>query len=365
MMNIFFLKEATNNNRIVGLDFLRSCAIILVLISHGNRMVHIPIKGAGYFGVELFFVLSGFLIGTILIQIHEKGLNLKSLANFWRRRWFRTLPNYYLFLIANIILSLSIGITALTIVTYFTFLQCIVYRITPIMAESWSLCVEEWFYIFFPLWLFCWSKITLNKKKGFLFATLSFIIFFTILRVSVAFLIVDRSWDYGFRCATLLRLDSIGYGVLIAWLSQYHKEITIKYKELFLFFGLFGLIASAALLHKNDIINKTIIFSMTNISFSLLIPFSCQLEISNKYIRYLFCHISIISYSLYLIHYSFILKYIPKIHISSPYVNYTIYWLTSLLLATIVYNYYEKRMTSIRNRYSSSETVISKQISLS
>ena len=56
-------------------------------------------------GVELFFVLSGFLIGGILIKTFQKdnSFGIKTISNFWIRRWFRTLPNYDLILILNII----------------------------------------------------------------------------------------------------------------------------------------------------------------------------------------------------------------------------------------------------------------------
>src|SRR6185503_5952862 len=90
--------------RIFGLDLLRSIAIILVLVTHTvsfldpqNHYYEIPVY-TGYLGVEFFFVLSGFLIGTILLKIHYQDtiINFKSIKLFWIRRWFRTLPNYYL-----------------------------------------------------------------------------------------------------------------------------------------------------------------------------------------------------------------------------------------------------------------------------
>jgi peptidoglycan/LPS O-acetylase OafA/YrhL len=95
---------ATHAKRIFGLDLLRSIAIILVLLTHTvsfidpqNHYYQVPVY-TGYFGVEFFFVLSGFLIGTILLKIQhqEAQIDFKSIKIFWIRRWFRTLPNYYL-----------------------------------------------------------------------------------------------------------------------------------------------------------------------------------------------------------------------------------------------------------------------------
>src|SRR5687768_15474997 len=89
-------------NRILRRDIVRATAIWLVLAAHTcptRSYLQWPNVFA-VLGVELFFVLSGFLIGGSLIRLAEEG-RLQSLANvwgFWRRRWFRTLPNYYLFL---------------------------------------------------------------------------------------------------------------------------------------------------------------------------------------------------------------------------------------------------------------------------
>jgi peptidoglycan/LPS O-acetylase OafA/YrhL len=89
-------------NRVFGLDILRATAIVLVLAAHTwpTKAYQQWPHAFAVLGVELFFVLSGFLIGGILIRLAEEGRlrTLRDVWGFWRRRWFRTLPNYYLFL---------------------------------------------------------------------------------------------------------------------------------------------------------------------------------------------------------------------------------------------------------------------------
>jgi peptidoglycan/LPS O-acetylase OafA/YrhL len=86
------------NKRVFGLDLLRAAAILFVVIDHGNLLLpDLPRKIADLFvfdGVAIFFVLSGYLIGGILLDKLESGFNQHSLLDFWIRRWFRTLPNY-------------------------------------------------------------------------------------------------------------------------------------------------------------------------------------------------------------------------------------------------------------------------------
>src|SRR5689334_3382371 len=94
------LKLEIDEKRVYGLDILRAAAILFVVILHGKNVL--PHAGRDFLqlfvfdGVTIFFVLSGFLIGGVLIKILEKQTaTFKTLLNFWQRRWFRTLPNYY------------------------------------------------------------------------------------------------------------------------------------------------------------------------------------------------------------------------------------------------------------------------------
>lgn len=113
------------------LDFCRALAISLVLLSHGRTFL-VPLmpetnifKFGGFLGVELFFVLSGFLIGRILIEkINNQESHREWIPSFWLRRWLRTYPSYILFLFINIILIFSIRPDIFpSVLRYLTFSQ--------------------------------------------------------------------------------------------------------------------------------------------------------------------------------------------------------------------------------------------------
>ena len=89
---------------------MRATAIVMVVFDHnadvlGRFIPGVP-PGSGIDGVDLFFVLSGYLIVGILLKyaaMRDVPFRKRAL-DFWQRRWLRTLPNYYLFLFINIVL---------------------------------------------------------------------------------------------------------------------------------------------------------------------------------------------------------------------------------------------------------------------
>src|SRR5687768_5833236 len=90
------------NNRIFGLDLLRSFAMISVLIAHAGLYKFYGLRH-GIVAVELFFVMSGFLIGEMLIRDFRHGFSFGDLRTFWIKRWFRTLPVFYAVLIIKFV----------------------------------------------------------------------------------------------------------------------------------------------------------------------------------------------------------------------------------------------------------------------
>ena len=150
---------SNRSSRILGLDILRSIAILCVIACHvvqtsapDSCIKTLVVQSLAVYGVELFFVLSGFLIGSILIRdIHERGASMATLKNFWIRRWYRTLPNYYFYLLISYFM-LKPWRTGISMhPSYLLFLQNFAWPTPQFFVVAWSLSVEEWFYLIFPL----------------------------------------------------------------------------------------------------------------------------------------------------------------------------------------------------------------------
>lgn len=160
-----FLKKLSivenRDHRIFGLDVMRFVAIFMVLIGHSKMLLPVQYKpvfdGILLDGVAIFFVLSGFLIGKILIkQLETSEANLSGLVYFWKRRWMRTLPAY-LFVLLFLMIYTIIFVPSNFPTDwwkYFLFSQNLINERNEFFAESWSLSIEEWFYLTIPLLIF-------------------------------------------------------------------------------------------------------------------------------------------------------------------------------------------------------------------
>ena len=149
-------------NRLPGLDLLRAIAIVWVMLFHsfvigglGERYAWL--SDYGWMGVDLFFVLSGYLIGSQLLKPLSQGQSV-SFGEFYLRRAFRILPVFL------VVLALYFGVPAFRerpgIQPSWQFLTFTVnllidYQHNQAFSHAWSLCVEEHFYLLFP-WLAWW-----------------------------------------------------------------------------------------------------------------------------------------------------------------------------------------------------------------
>ncbi|MFM9911077.1 MAG: acyltransferase family protein, partial [Chitinophagaceae bacterium] len=156
----FFTIESSSD-RIFGLDLLRAFAIFFVVFLHGSLILPQRLAVYQFYvvfdGVSIFFVLSGFLIGRIIIKtFNTEHLSYHCLSSFWIKRWFRTLPNYFIILLALILLQVISGksFNGAPLWKYFLFLQNFNSPQPGFFSESWSLSVEEWFYLLIPLFIF-------------------------------------------------------------------------------------------------------------------------------------------------------------------------------------------------------------------
>ena len=157
--------------RNIGLDILRTWAIILVVLGHGNHLFPKEIRSYTALphyidGVSIFFVLSGFLIGGIIINkfLNKDKLLFINLKEFLLRRWYRTLPLYFIILVLLIVLNFDEWNFDFT---FFFFLQNLYYSQSNFFPVSWSLAVEEHFYltISFVFYL-VYKRDWFNKQKN-------------------------------------------------------------------------------------------------------------------------------------------------------------------------------------------------------
>ncbi|MGA7313216.1 MAG: acyltransferase [Silvibacterium sp.] len=142
------------DKRNAGLDVLRAAAILGVVLSH-NMTVNFLGRDIMLWlgvGVDLFFVLSGFLIGRIYFRSIQGGSF--SFWEFWRSRWWRTLPPYFAAVVVYLVARKVAPYPGLA--WYYIFFLQNYLGITAGpgsggFAPSWSLCVEEHFYLLLPL----------------------------------------------------------------------------------------------------------------------------------------------------------------------------------------------------------------------
>ena len=150
----------STRQRVFGLDLLRAFAIFCVVHRHGMHLIrgtrldwlsHLPVPH----GVDLFFVLSGFLIGLSVMKMMSQPPVWQQTWRFYRKTALRILPNYYAMLLLNLLAVwlglITADLTATPMCQFVTLTQNIFTPFQGFYWESWSLPVQWWFYIFFPL----------------------------------------------------------------------------------------------------------------------------------------------------------------------------------------------------------------------
>lgn len=211
--------------RNIGLDIIRVAAAMLVIICHsGFFSVGISFRFlsfAGVLAVEIFFALSGLLVGKSLIQAVVGPAPGKALKKFYVNRLLRTLPLYYIMLLVTAVVS-GKGIP----LSCFVFLQNFSESDLSFLPVSWSLSVEAWFYFLIPPLFWLLYRLLSGKlgEKRAVYLTIGILcaIPFT-LRLCSA-LVLAPEWDYGIRKQIPLRLDAIMMGVFLAALKRYSGE---------------------------------------------------------------------------------------------------------------------------------------------
>jgi peptidoglycan/LPS O-acetylase OafA/YrhL len=366
----------SKTERVFGLDILRSIAILSVLIGHGGFLLPIEWQRFNQIfaldGVGIFFVLSGYLIGTIFIQkTFHLPLSIHALMQFLIRRWFRTLPNYYFVLILLVVLNViyNPNFTLFSVHRFFLFTQNF-WRphSTWFFPESWSLAVEEWFYLLFPLITWCLAHFCgLNRKNILIVVILIFIMVpmgVRWYRFEVSGPTDLVSWDLDFRKQVITQLDSIMFGVLGAYGSLFYPHLWKKYAKSLFIIGLMVFIFDKYffyhLIQPFGFWHSVFSFSFLSTAILFMLPFLQQFKRKPGILVNVVTTVSLISYSLYLIHLSLVQTWIlPALPLSDycfeekwlPFVKYIVYITLSIGLAYLQFRFFEKPMTDLREKW--------------
>lgn len=361
--------------RVFGLDLLRACAIMGVVGAHALKVFYphcyqIGVLGhGGFFGVELFFVLSGFLIGGILLRLGANLDNPRTLGVFYLRRWFRTLPLFWLFIVLNVLVDRWLAHRSLgpgDIFSHAFFLRTFAANHVSFIPESFSLAIEEWFYLLFPATLFLGLILRVEFRVLFPALAVGFYLFSTVGRVLSAHH-VGQSWANWQRVLVIYQFDGIMTGVVAAWVA---REFPAAWRRHARTAGIVGLLLALAMyaslwrpagsfleVAPDDFFARTFRFNLLTLGFALLLPAMSQWTLRTEtFASTAVRKIALWSYSMYLVN-------LPIIRIFDRF--FFLHWKISLVQAiaafatqvgatiavsALLFRFYEAPITRLRER---------------
>ena len=371
------MKPVHSGGRVFGLDLLRAAAIMMVICAHGFVVLYAHFGEplgffghGGFYGVELFFVLSGFLIGQILIRT---GADLAPAGNvlfFYTRRWFRTLPLFFLFLIINVVFEYLFRAHAVNFreaLSHGLFLRNLAGFHMTFFPESWSLAIEEWFYLLFPAALWIGLKFTKRFGAVFLVTAFLFLAFSTIARL-VAASDPAKTWDVELRMVVVYRFDALMIGILCAWLSIRFQKIWLRSAFFCALCGLILLLGMYLTLWKienghlqfgdDNYFARSFRFTLVSLGFALLLPWASAWKLAREnFASAAVRKIALWSYSLYLVHLP-VFVLISRaglgpdhpMPVAKALASFTLQIAGAILLSALLYRFFEAPCTRLREK---------------
>jgi peptidoglycan/LPS O-acetylase OafA/YrhL len=373
--------QQSQSQWIDGIELLRAIAVVLVTISHGFYLLNNwsnPISDftmtcfstflkPGWWGVRIFFAISGYLIANQSIKVLHKGSPVFA-KNFALRRWIRTVPTYWIFLLAITLLS---GASIFTEVfrDNALFLQTVTNN-ANIIAVGWSLVIEEWSYAIVSIFLILITLFTggISQKEGARIVAglaISLMIIATLFRYQTC-LSGDASWEI-LKKNPFLQLDALSMGFLLAciqtlyprWLKRILKQDGCLVLAAILGMNLMGWWINASIVNADTISTQTwvtlglIIYPMCSFLSVLLVLgcFNYKSSTIHQIPRRLIQVLATTSYSIYLIHINILqgLTGIPSIANSGA--AFWIYMLLSILAGIAAFEVTEKPFFQLRKRF--------------
>ncbi len=340
--------------RIKGLDVLRGVAVLLVILRHAH-LEDFALKEFGWLGVDLFFVISGVLVSGLLFkEYQEKGtVNIKR---FLIRRGFKIYPSFYFFILVDVLLHWC---NTHTFYETKLLLQEIFYiqnYTNGIWWHTWSLDVEEHFYLVLAFFGFLISgKKILYNKKLMIGAMISLLIISFLIRFEYAF--SHRHEVPLFVTQTHLRADGLLVGVLLSYIlhfTNWNQHITNR--KIILFITGLLLLIPGFIYRGGSYEMSTYGLTMVNLGFGLITLIAVEPFAMSIYIKKVIqlpaeflASIGKNSYSIYLWHLTALSTVNYFFNFSKP-INFMMYVVLALLLGTTMTYLIEKPFLRWRDK---------------
>lgn len=339
-----------------GLDGLRAISVIGIIIYHLN----VQWLSGGFLGVDTFFVISGYLITSLLLFEYENYGRI-DLISFWLKRFKRLIPAMLFVVLFSVIYVVMFeteilkeikgdAVAALIYISNWWYIfQDIDYfdQFKPMpLKHLWSLAVEEQFYIFYPLVLWAFLKIFKNKK----WVLITFFVISTFSALWMFYLSMPDANNSRTYFGTDTRLQTLLLGVIFAFIWPAFKLKANPAKTSRMFIDTLGMIALVVLLTLFVTVNEQQFWLYQGgfyaISLLTLIIIASVVQPKGLVAKAMgnpfFLYIGKRSYSLYLWHFV-IITFVHKNFVAGqyPYYVYIIDVVLTMIMAEISYRYIE------------------------
>jgi peptidoglycan/LPS O-acetylase OafA/YrhL len=356
--------EPISRPRNVQLDCLRGVAILLVISRHTILFRapgwDAPVVQFGWAGVDLFFVLSGFLIsGLLFSEFRQKGSI--RFARFALRRALKIYPAFYVLVLLTILIRILYHRPEPILRPFLNDLFFLQSYYPGTYGHFWSLSVEEHFYIFLPVLMYLMIRLSAPRRRPDPFCYFP-VVFLFIAALLLSFRLwtsshIPFSWQTHLF-PTHLRIDSLLFGVVLSYMAHFHAEkfwrLTRPRYPLLLLVGFF-FISPGFLLTQETPWMYTYGSSLLYLGFGAILigTLAAPIESAPQAVRFVFRWLGFIggfSYSIYLWHIPLLIWLGSLGILRKPYLGSSAFVLGSLALGIITSKLIEIPVVRLRDR---------------
>lgn len=358
------------NQRVFGLDLFRIAAIAMLMLSQClwllpnlNPLISQVASVIYFFGLEIFFVLNGYLLYVKLYPLYfSTDFGWSSVVYFLKRRLLHILPLYFLMLILNLLMAVVLNQPFSGIWKYFFLLQNFNSPMPGFFHESWGLPIILFADALFVVLLFLLNQFVQPKSKQFSFLGL------TVLLIAFAFLLRwiynlgtmntnVTQWDVALKSVAIYRFDAVYVGIFMGWLLGHFDLFLRKFRVAlagigllgFLFF-LFGVGFFQLLIESHPLFWNVFYLPLASLIIGCFLPLFLQWKATHAWLQNAVLRLARCSFAAYLLSVGLLLglirDYIIPTGILPAIILLPLYIVLTVFLAAAIEHFYQRKFVA-------------------